>query len=95
MAQEIPLKCKEDLPKGSLLLKKFAKMCDVAFGTIDSQVRRGFANEDTGKREYIEVTTIPALRNVYRYLTPAQQRAALAFWDRHNVSHRKPENIPV
>jgi hypothetical protein len=90
MTRRIPLKCIEDLPEGSLLLKDFARRCDVSYSTIDGQCRKGLAFEKFGMREYIEVTTVPAARNVYRYLTPDQQQKALAFWDRHHVKHRKP-----
>jgi len=65
---------------GTVSLSQFAWVCKVPSSAI-TQVIDG---------ERIEIAETVWRGRVCRYLTPEQQCLALAFWDRHNVRHRKP-----
>ncbi len=80
----------EELPEGTISLVYFAIKHNVAKHVINSHISDGI------KGERIEVTRLPAGRQMRRYLTPDQQRKAMAFWDRHGIKYRKPaEKVEV
>lgn len=80
---EIP----QELPSGSLLLKDFASQHGVNRRTFEDHVRKGLNGD------YVEAIVLPNPNRpgeVKRWLTPDQQRAAIEFWKRHNVTFTLP-----
>lgn len=77
------------LPKGTLSLVRFASLVGVPISAVMKHVAPGI----DGDR--IEITKVLWQCRLCRYVTPDQQRAAMAFWDRHKVRCRKPEESEV
>jgi excisionase family DNA binding protein len=75
-----------DVPQGSMLFAEFGERYGVARGTFTHHVKVGIAGEvvETMKRPK------PGRSDHTEYwLTPDQQVAVLAFWERHGVSYNK------
>src|SRR5882762_3517713 len=75
-----------DLPSGTVDFASFAEKYGVARSTFKHHIDVGIAGEEVdavkrpkpGRPDHTE-----------RYLTPEQQSAALAFWERHGVQYQK------
>lgn len=74
-----------NLPKGSMAALRFA----LSVGVPESAMVRHMTRGIDGER--LEVTKVIWQCRLCRYVTPDQQRAAMAFWDRHKVRYRKPQ----
>jgi hypothetical protein len=85
---------KENLPEGSLLLREFARLCDVSPYVARQHRRVGLSYRRVygtfNSREYLEATAVLEGSKINFYLTPEQQQEALAFWDRHRIRHQLP-----
>lgn len=76
----------DNIPDGSMLFADFAAKFNVPRGTFSHHVKVGIAGDivETFKR------TKPSRQDQMEYwLTPDQQIAALAYWDRHGVKYNK------
>jgi hypothetical protein len=71
------------LPKGTLTLQHFGSKHGVGDAMYREHVFKGRGGE------HPPVTKIPYKGRTWFFVTPAQQKAALAFWERHNVFHWK------
>ena len=74
-------------PEGTMSAYEFATRRGVAVESLRNDILYGVDGER------IEVTEIPRMNRLMRYLTPEQQKKALEFWDRHGVKYRKRGNI--
>lgn len=75
----------KDYPAGMVSVQEFA----VRHGVAEALLRRHVTEGIDG--ECVEATPIRFGfngRRTYHYLTPEQQSAALAFWDKHKVPYR-------
>lgn len=75
-----------DVAQGSMLFADFAAKYGVPRGTFSYHVKHGIAGDI--------VETVPCSKpgrpdHTEYWLSPEQQMAALAFWDRHGVKHNK------
>lgn len=68
------------LPANTLSAERFAWTYQVGHDTIRHQIMNG----------HIKAVEIPWKGRVWRYLTPAQQRQALAFWRKRGTWLRIP-----
>jgi excisionase family DNA binding protein len=76
-----------DLPPGTMLFADFAEKYGVSRSTFSHHIRVGIAGER------IETTDRPKPGrpdHTERWLTPAQQEKALAFWDKYGVRYTRP-----
>jgi hypothetical protein len=72
------------LPEGTISFTRFALRCGVAPTALTRHIAQGIDGER------IPVTKADFQERLCSYLTPDQQRAAFAFWDKHHVKYRKP-----
>lgn len=73
----------DEYPKGTMSAQHFA----IRHGVPELAFRQHI---DVGiKGECVEAVKLSRGSLVWRYLTPEQQRAALAFWDRHNIKYQR------
>ena len=73
------------LPKGTLPLFRFASLVGVPISSVIKHIAPGI----DGDR--IEITKVMWQCRMCRYVTPEQQKAIAAFWDKHKVRYRKPK----
>lgn len=86
------------LPEGCILLRDFAMMYGVNPNTARDHATIGIGRGDKDRLEVSErLKPGRSLRpggnrapETERYLTPEQQRAALAYWQRHSVPYQEP-----
>jgi hypothetical protein len=78
--EEIPA----DIPAGAVQVHQFAREHGVNERTFREQITRGIGGE---RVDALERPKQSRPRETERWLTPAQQAAALAFWDRHHVRY--------
>jgi len=71
------------LPTGTMSLVRFASLTGVPLSRMVKHVVHGVDGER------IEITKVICQCRLCRYVTPEQQKAAMAFWDRHGVSYRR------
>lgn len=82
-----------DLPPGHTLIRDFAMQYGVNPATFRDHVTIGIGRGKEQK-DRVEASERPKpgrANETERYLTPEQQRAALAFWDRHGVAYTVPD----
>ena len=80
-----------DIPDGSMLFADFAAMYGVDRTTFRRHCTSGIQGDCV---ETIERPKPGGRKgDIERWLTPDQQRAALAFWDRHRVKYWKPSDV--
>jgi hypothetical protein len=72
------------MPKGTVYAKDFYEKHDVSYSAFRYHTEKGY-NGDKLETTNIPHPTKPGVVSA-RYLTPAQQEKAIAYWDKHNVS---------
>lgn len=77
----------ESLPAGTLRMKNFAERHNVNRTTLLGHITDGIGRGD--RKEHIQDTALPGRtpKEKDRYLTPDQQRAAIAVWKRHGFTY--------
>lgn len=94
--REKPLNRKEkDLPPGCILARDFARLYGVKPETFRDHITigigKGLPPEQKDRVVASERPKAGREKEIERYLTPDQQKSALAFWSRHGIPRKSAE----